>query len=139
MEDDMQSDNEDHEAEQIEPGNRNVAGANILPIHRQNERANHAANYSPAANSDTVHSILSSISNPNAAVVIPLDDHAADGDVEIDADRMARFYSGALSAITKMRRQTQKTETRIGNLRDEVGHTTMQAWTEEHYDSLQHT
>ena len=36
-----------------------------------------------------------------------------------------------------MRKQTMKAESKTEKLRDEVGHANMQAWTDEHFDSLQ--
>lgn len=38
-----------------------------------------------------------------------------------------------------MRRQTVKAEAKIDTLRDEVGHATMQAWTNEHYESIKNS
>jgi len=50
-----------------------------------------------------------------------------------------RFYSGALSAITKMRREAQKNVTKTETLRETVGPKNMEAWTKEHYEEIQNT
>jgi len=132
----MQSEDSDidNEAEQIQPAtNTNMQ----LPTNVTTNRPQRSVSQTNA-HSDTVQSILSSIANPHAAVIMPFGDDLpiSQDDDEIDADRMERFYSGALSAITKMRRQTMKAEVKTEKLRDEVGHANMQAWTDEHFDSL---
>lgn len=102
---DMQSDDSDidAEAEQIQPAavGTNIQHSTSSPTLRNQQRN---GNYG-YAQSDTVQSILSSISNPNAAVIMPFGDDlpvGQAGDEEIDADRMERFYSSSLSAITKV-------------------------------------
>ncbi|XP_067951426.1 uncharacterized protein [Watersipora subatra] len=129
----LNSDNEDNEAEQVQPA---VEQSSSVQQSSSQQRVPRNSSQT-SENSDTVHSILSSITNQNAAVVIPVDGGAGDGEESIDAERMEKFYTGALSAITKMRRQTVKTETKIDNLRQEVSHERMQAWTDEHFESLQ--
>lgn len=96
-----ESDNEDAEAEVIQPAA--VARATDVSQHLQDQNPGTCrAIPDVSSNADTVQSILSSIANPNAAIVIPLDANTGGGDGEIDAARMERFYTGALSAITKV-------------------------------------
>lgn len=92
----------DAEAEVIEPANSTAAhNQNINNSRNHQNRANSYDNgYAPV--SDTVTSIISSISRPEAALVIPIEHNTADGEAEIDAERMERFYNGALNAITKV-------------------------------------
>lgn len=81
----------------------NNHGTNINYRRNPQNRANHNSN--DQTTSDTVTSILASISNPDAAVVIPLEPSTSSGhsdEAEIDAERMERFYNGALTAITKV-------------------------------------
>ena len=110
-EQDAQSDQEmqsedsdiDNEAEQIQPAVTNLQ----LPANSSSASRSQRSVSQTSANSDTVQSILASISNPNAAVIMPFGDDlpiSSQDDEEIDADRMERFYSGALSAITKVGR-----------------------------------
>ena len=101
------SEHEDAEAEPVHAATTIVVSAAVVDsgaTHTttiSNQRVQRTAPHH-SSNLDTVHSILSSISNPNAAFVIPVDGSTDNGEEEIDADRMERFYTGALSAITKV-------------------------------------
>ena len=102
----MQSEDSDidNEAEQIQPAVTNLQP----PTNSRSASRSQRSVSQTSANSDTLQSILASISNPNAAVIMPFGDDlpiSSQDDEEIDADRMERFYSGALSAITKVGRQ----------------------------------
>lgn len=89
----------ENEAEVIEPGINSYS--QVRQQHYQHEVRRHAngrSSMQPAV-SDTVASILSSVSGDNLAVVIPLDQDNEEG---LDPERMEKFYSGALKAITKV-------------------------------------
>lgn len=96
----LDEDNLDIEAEQIEPARNGLANGDGVRVNvRENQTQNGTGS---TGSSDTVASILTSISNPEAAVVIPFDNYN-EGDAEyVDPDRIEKFYSGALTAITKV-------------------------------------
>lgn len=94
----------DAEAEEIEP-----IASSTNTLNHQNDNRPRNQQYRANSNgngqvpvSDTVSSILSSISRPEPALVIPIEQGNVEDETEIDAERMERFYNGALNAITKV-------------------------------------